>query len=79
MMRVQLIANQSQKLLEANEKRQLLVVTNNTFNSVVTIDCGIKQPIAGHGSPVQIGSNPAWTGEVNALAQVDIEIEIEEL
>lgn len=74
-----LIANQSQKLLEANNKRQLLVVTNHTFNSVATIDCGIKQPIAGHGSPVQISSNPSWIGEVSAMASVDVEIEIEEL
>jgi hypothetical protein len=78
-MQAKLIANQEQKLLEANEKRQLLIVTNHTFNSVVTINCGIKQPIAGHGFPVQIGNNPAWTGEVSAIASIDVEIEIQEL
>lgn len=78
-MSIKLIANQPKKLLEANESRQLLRVTNLTFNSVVTIDCGIKAPIAGHGFPVQIESNPPWTGEVSAIARVDVEIEIEEL
>lgn len=72
---IKLTANQAVKILDANEERQLIAVINHTFNTVVTIDCGVKCPIVGHGSTVQIRSNPIWTGEVSAIASEDVEIE----